>query len=605
MIRIVMIFFLGTLGCLGASDAEFRGEAKAKIEILQKQNDELKTKVDALDDKTKSIDAYKDQIQEVNMHVDRSINILAIVLALSGVLGYFSVKSRAKDEAREAAEEWFKKNNEDLKEQIEDFQNKLATLQNDAKVKTEEHNNYLENSQIEIENMKRHMQLVDLKLPRAELEENANEGGAIRNQAEYISKTKPQSEYTFNDWDTLAFDAYQQQKYNDAIHYWRKAIEVGQPTDIQYAQRLFNISLAYYGNNDNYKAIEVSNEFLERFKGKQPTLIEEQIAVALYNKGVILNQVGENQKAIEIYDELIELYKGTQSLFIKEHIGKAFNNKSIIFEQMGEKQKAIEVSDELIERFKGEQLLAIKEQLVIALYNKGVFLNLLEEKQKAIEIYDELIERFKEEPSPMIQEQIAKALHNKGIYLGWMGEKQKAIEVSDELIERFKGEQSLVIKEQIASALYNKGTYLGSMKENEKAIETYNELIERFKGEQSLMIQEKIAKALINQFELNLIINQPFDENKVEQYQQLIGGDKKQLIKLKLLQIIKDSLLVEQSEKIQKIKEEFLDTDFSNWNWSELEDWANGFSDLDAKERVLNTIEAFKHWTVISDKVVV
>lgn len=467
MIRIVMMLFLVTMVCMGADDSEFRGEAKAKIEMLQHQNDELKTKIDSLDDKVKSVDTYKDQIQEVNTHVDRSINILAIVLALSGVLGYFSVKSRAKDEAREAAKEWFKENSNDLTKQIQE----LTTLKNVAKVKTEEHHHYLQKSREDIEKAKEGI-IRNLKSSNEKVNIVSSSGNLISDEAEFIRQTKPQNKYLFDDWDTLAFDLYENKKYEEAKYHWEKAIELGNPT-------------------------------------------EEEYVNAQYMIGHTFEKLGEEQKAITTYDELLTRFFTSQSQTIEIVIANAF-------------------------------------------VSKGYTLSKIREYDKEINTYDMLFRRF-------------------------------------------PGKQPLEIEEPLSKALANKGVSLGDLKKYEEAIAVYEEHFIRFKGKHdSSLIKENLIGTLLNLFELQVVTSKLFDENKVEYFRQI--ATKRDLLVFEVLEIIRGSLQCEQSQKIQKAKEDFADIEIENWSWQELFNWANGFSDLDAKERVLNTIEVFRNWTVTSDK---
>lgn len=71
----IKLFFLGCLvvfsTSLWAIDAgEFRGETKAKIEILQKQNDEIKTKIDEIEKNSQSVDTFKNTIDRQDKRIE-------------------------------------------------------------------------------------------------------------------------------------------------------------------------------------------------------------------------------------------------------------------------------------------------------------------------------------------------------------------------------------------------------------------------------------------------------------------------------------------------------------------------------------------------------
>ncbi len=164
-------------------------------------------------------------------------------------------------------------------------------------------------------------------------------------------------------------------------------------------------------------------------------------ATALYNKGLVLNDLGRYNEAIECYDK---------SLAIRPDYPDALINKGLILNDLGKYNEAIECYD---------KSLAIRPDDATALYNKGLVLYNLGKHNEAIECYDKALK---------IKPDNADALNNKGLSLYNLGKHNEAIECYD---------KALKIKPDYVYASYNKGNALYNLGKYNEAIECYDKAL--------------------------------------------------------------------------------------------------------------------------------
>lgn len=203
--------------------------------------------------------------------------------------------------------------------------------------------------------------------------------------------------------------------------------------------------------------------------------------------------------------------------------------------------------------------------------------------QKSLEYWNKLL-KFN-----IIDIQEAILLYNKGVTLAELN-KSEAIKVYDELMQKFKDSQNEAIKEQVAKAMCNKGVSLGVLNKSEEAKECFLQAIEK---------KPDYLLAYINLFEINLILNEDFDSALVGQFQNYAKNNRQAQLKFNMLQTIQKAKNGNQTEQIIKLKQEFSDVNFGSWGWNELDAWANKLENQEKKQRVTQTIEAFKNWDSI------
>ena len=57
-----------------------------------------------------------------------------------------------------------------------------------------------------------------------------------------------------------------------------------------------------------WEAINIIDELVSRYNAEKSPTIREQVANALFNKGVTLGQLDRSEDAIKVYDEMVKRY---------------------------------------------------------------------------------------------------------------------------------------------------------------------------------------------------------------------------------------------------------------------------------------------------------
>ena len=246
------------------------------------------------------------------------------------------------------------------------------------------------------------------------------------------------------------------------------------------------------------KQTNIYDEVVERFGDSDAPELQEQVAMALVNKGVRREQLGETDAAIALYDEAVERFGDSDVPELQVLVAMALFNKGVRREQLGETDAAIALYDEVVERFGDNEAPELQVLVAMALVNKGVRRGQLGETDAAIALYDEVAERFGDSDAPELQVQVAMALVNKGVTRGQLGETDAAIALYDEVAERFGDGEAPELQKQVAKALVNKGVTRGQLGDAEAEIAVYDEVAERFGDSDAPELQEQVAKALVN-----------------------------------------------------------------------------------------------------------
>lgn len=336
------------------TDAEFRGEAKAKITFLEKQNAELKTKLDSLEDKQKSVEEYKDilnqqnsRISDISLYITSFGILIAIMTIGATIFGYFSVKSHAKEEARASAQA-------EINELKIEFDKIVKNAKEELEKIAEIHSDYVKQKEL--------MKGKDIK----EYSETNGDKEGLNGALQY-ALYKAQTYQDYNSWFDVAMFALKL-KDRKAIEYWENAISVA-TNDLSKSVAIMNKGATFGQLTEYQKAIETYDDFLRRFSETENENIQEQIGNALLNKGLVQVRLNEQQKAIETYDNFLEKFSDTQNIKMQEQSAMALLSKGFAQGQLVQNQKAIETYEELVRRFGNSQNQKIKESIAQALLN--------------------------------------------------------------------------------------------------------------------------------------------------------------------------------------------------------------------------------------------
>ena len=185
--------------------------------------------------------------------------------------------------------------------------------------------------------------------------------------------------------------------------------------------------------------------------------VQEGVAKALVNRGVVQGQSGEPEAAIATFDEVVERFGASDVPAVQELVAKALVNRGVAQGQSGEPEAAIGV----------ERRAMCRPSKLVANGEPG---------QAAIATFDEVVERFGDSDVPAVQELVANALLNRGVAQGKGGEPEAAIATFDEVVERFGDSDVPAVQEQVANALHDKGMIQLDRRRTKEALRTCDEL---------------------------------------------------------------------------------------------------------------------------------
>ncbi|MEQ8187231.1 MAG: tetratricopeptide repeat protein [Candidatus Eremiobacterota bacterium] len=164
-----------------------------------------------------------------------------------------------------------------------------------------------------------------------------------------------------DEWNTKGLDFFNQGKYEEAIKYYDKALDI----EPEHVKTWHNKGVLLKKLGKNTEAIECYDKVLE---------IDPEALNTWYNRGIILKELGQNEEAMKCYDKALESNPG---------YFYAWNNKGSILYNQGKNEEAIECYDKAIIN---------NPSYVHAWYNKGVALERQGKQEESLKCYDKALE---------------------------------------------------------------------------------------------------------------------------------------------------------------------------------------------------------------------
>ncbi len=466
----------------------------AKIQALENQLNQLEAKLKRFDDQiihSKELIVRQDtRIDNFNFWGNFWAMAVTILLVLGSIVGYLFSSHRANQQIKKWIDE---KGEKELKPILDSKINELAEKGKEVLLAIQ-----TEAGALQIKHTKIIDEAQDLtkQLP---IKNKAN----LKQKAKQIQNNLIDS-YSFYDLFTLHLNTYHQSEFKQSLNYINQALEI--------------------------------------------TTVNKQVAKALVNKGIILEQLNKLNEAIESYDLVIKQFKDSKEVALLESVAKA-------------------------------------------LVNKGITLRQLNKLNEAIESYDLAIKKFKDSKEVVLLEQVARALVNKGFTLVQLNKPQKAIESYDLVIKQFKDPKEVALLEPVANALVNKGIALVQLNKPQKAIESYDLVIKQFKDSKEVALLEPVAKALVNKIEFFIISNRPIKALLTQTYD-LFKTNKTTLAQARMLEIIEQAQYENQDEAVANWLTDD-DNSLINFRLDELKEWSNTL-ETEAKTRIKDYIKQFE-----------
>ncbi|QKJ67086.1 tetratricopeptide repeat protein [Deefgea piscis] len=338
-------------------------------EIQQKDIESLKARIDAFD---KRIDDQNNRVSDINSEVDRFAIatgllglLITVVFFLGGWAAYVSVANKAKEDAKSASKQWFDDNADKLMTQMLELERAAEQAHqtiNDKVADVEQKRSAA------IKNMQDSMYASVKDAPPISDEDTK----ALRSNEERLRHI-PEASYSYEDWNQRAFAAYNASKLEDAALFWKRASEIP--------------------NTGADKAVQ-----------------------ALFNRGVVLDQMKMLDEAIATYQTMIDTYTTSSTPNIRLLIAAAMHNKAIILKQ-NQPENAIAAYQQLIDTFVYDTTPKICKYVATAMHDMGIALTEMQRLDEAIVVYERLIDKYLVDSTPEISEVVGQAFGGKGFAL--------------------------------------------------------------------------------------------------------------------------------------------------------------------------------------------
>lgn len=137
--------------------------------------------------------------------------------------------------------------------------------------------------------------------------------------------------------------------------------------------------------------------------------VREQVASALFSKGVCLAQLGRLQDEMGTYDEVVSRFGQASEPALQRVVANALFNKGMCLGQLGHVEPAIAACDAVVGRFGNAADIASRERVGAALLNKGLYLSQLGRVEDAVAAYDAVLRRGHPASSQDLRNTVAEA----------------------------------------------------------------------------------------------------------------------------------------------------------------------------------------------------
>ena len=464
----------------------------ANKELQQKDLEAANKRIEALD---KRLDDQVSRVSDIGSAVDRFGFIagllglmITVLLAAGGLVGYFSAIGKARKEAEEAAKKWFSENDTVLRQEIETLQTaaKLGHSTIDASVEafSAQAKTAMEKLQYKISN----------QLPDGLQTENGADTKALQQRSEEL-RSIPEANYSFDDWNTRAFAAYNSNQLEEAALFWEYAARTPAVGAVNSAQSIYNRGVALSQLGRHEEAIAAYDQVVAAYSQDPIPALREQVARAMNNRGVALGQQERHEEALAAYEQVITAYSQDSIPALREQVAKAMSNSGIALGKLGRHEQAYAICDKMVALYGQDSDPELRELVARTESNRGVALGQLGRHEEAIVAYDKVIALDEKDSTPALCELVPRVKSNKAIALGQLGRHEAAIDLCDQIIARHEQNPEPAQRELVAKTLSNRAVALGQLGRHEDAIAAQDKVI-AFVGQDSApTMRELVARA--------------------------------------------------------------------------------------------------------------
>ena len=318
--------------------------AVIKLEALEKRQNEITAQ------QANSLAAISNQTTTVGNYIAISSILVGFLVLVAGSVIYISSASKAREEAREASKRWFHENATTFKNQIEKLRTEVDAASAKIDVQVNQVTSEAEKAKSEIAAKVKSAVSAGpsiLNSPTSSDGDGDGLAGAANQEATKIVrdasealKTKPESEFTANDFYARGLADYADKNYQSALLAFKNAFQAlgdDAPAE-QKAGCLFAEAVTLGQLDKPEQAIAIYDAIDQRFGKDTAAGVREQVTRALVKKGLTLDQLDKSEQAIALYDDIDLRFGKDTAPGVREQVGRALNGKSFGQIKLAKKQ---------------------------------------------------------------------------------------------------------------------------------------------------------------------------------------------------------------------------------------------------------------------------
>ena len=371
-------FAFGPASATPAANQADLEKLQEQVRALDKDNAVLAAKIDAQNSRiadlglaaaqqSNHIAVASNQTSVVGNLISWTGVAISILVAVAGLITYFSATARAKAEANEAAQKWFDDKADSLTKQIADLE---AQVQRALKAIDGHENRVAETAAMANAHIKSDEDAVAaMAATLFKFQDGAASNPVNQDAVRQVSQlsenleAKPEKDFTSADHFTRGLALLQDKNFLGALQQFEKAAKDTKLSAAETVNYLFAQAFTLSRLDRTKEAIAVYDTLVQRYGEDSSPGVREQLAMALFNKGVQVGKLHGPEQEIAAYDTLVQRYGEDSSPVMRELVAMALFNKGV---QLHDPEQEIAVYDALVRCYGDDSSPGVREQVTKA-----------------------------------------------------------------------------------------------------------------------------------------------------------------------------------------------------------------------------------------------
>ena len=260
-----------------------------------------------------------------------------------------------------------------------------------------------------------------------------------------------------------------------------------------------------------------------------------------------------------------------------------------IYFQKSEDSEAFSLYDKVIQKTQNSSDPKILKFFAEALFRKATLHNIYpnNDPDSAIEDYNMVINKFNNSDDVELLRLYIEAR----LKQARLQSKDDLLSTYDELIKRFGNDKEQRFEKDVEELEFAQSFALMG-EDKEKAMDVLDNMIAKYQARGDTKLPQTVEYSILNGVELSIITDND-DEKYVDLANKYLSKHSDTAPLLDMLKIMKNAQDLDQKEAIDKWMSEYKDYHFSDWDFSNLSDWADKMENPDGKKRIKEYLDIF------------